>query len=118
MFKKLATFTAAAVLSLGVLTGAAEARPTHCWSGSGYQENMEYFACDVTKYYADGEYNWEGPYFYVRGIGRLFLKDNGIAYFRSLDNNNVVTLTWYYDSHGDIRVYNSETDFEFAFTPV
>lgn len=117
MFKKLATFTAAAVLSIGALTGAAEARPTSCWGGYGNQANLEYFRCDVTRYYADGEYNWEGPYFYIQGIGRLFLTDHNVAYFRGFDGSEVV-VEWYYDRDGDIRVYNAQTDFEFVFTPV
>ena len=117
MFKKLATFTAAAVLSLGVFTGAAEARPTSCWAGYGNQASLEFFACDVTKYYADGEYDWVGPYFYIQGIGRLFLKDGGVAYFQQFSGNKV-TVQWYYDRDGDIRVYNPQTDFEFVFTPV
>ena len=117
MLNKLATITAAALISIGGLTGAAEARPTDCWAGYGNQATLEWFDCDVSKYYADGEYNWEGPYFYIQGLGRVFLADGGRATFRSF-NGEVTYVTWRYDNDGDIRVYNSESDFTFVFRPV
>ena len=115
-FKSLAL---ASTLVLGSIFGSvspAEARPTSCWANDparGQVEELDHFNCDVTRYVSDGNWGWNGPYFHVAGIGRIFLSENNKAKV-IFEGGGTGYFTWHYDSDGDIRL-NGENGYQFSF---
>ena len=114
MFKKLATIAAATTIALMGVTGSAQAAPSDCWGAPNSASTLEHTPCDVTKFWADGEFDWEGWYFYIKDFGRVFLNDEGVAYIR-LFNGQEVRGLWWTDEDGDVRI--KANDYIFVFRP-
>ena len=112
-FKALALGSVLALGSIFGSVGAAEARPSDCWSNSGRGTTLQHFPCDVDRYTTNGNFDWVGPYFHIEGFGRVFLQDDGQAKI-VFDNGRTLWYTWHYDSDGDIRV-NGNNGYQFSF---
>ena len=113
-FKALALGSVLALGSIFGTVGAAEARPSDCWSNDGNYTNLTHWNCDVTRYTSNGSFDWVGPYFHIDGFGRVFLSDNKEAKIIFEGGGETRYYTWYYDNQGDIRV-EGLNGYEFSF---
>ena len=111
-FKSLALGSLLALGSIFGTVGAAEARPSDCWSTNG-GSTLYHFKCDVTRYQSNGNFDWVGTYFHIEDFGRVFLLDSGEAKI-VFNNGRTLWYTWHYDSDGDIRV-NGNNGYQFSF---
>ena len=93
--------------------GAAEARPSDCWSNSGNNTVLQHFDCDVSRYQSKGDFNWNGTYFLIEDFGRVFLSEDGEAKI-IFDGGRTLYYTWGYDDDGDVRIYG-KNGYEFSF---
>ena len=111
------TLALSSVLALGSVFGSvagAEARPTSCWMNNGNYTDLNHFPCDVDRFYSNGSWDWEGTYFQIDGLGRVFLSGDGGAKIIFEGNNVTKYYTWEYDRQGDIRIFGTD-GFEFSF---
>ena len=114
-FKTLAFTSVLALGSIFGSVGAAEARPSDCWSNQGNNTVLKHFDCDVTRYTSNGNWDWVGTYFHIEGFGRVFLSNSSTqAKIIFEDSGRTLYYTWGFDNDGDIRLYG-KNGYEFSF---
>ena len=113
-FKSLALASVLAVGSIFGSVGAAEARPSQCWSWHSGASSVNSYRCDVTRK-VDSHGTWRSIN-YDQTMIRLY--DDGTAqlWWNGGDNNNGKNwFLWRYDDQGDIRITDGRGNDLFAF---
>ena len=113
-FKALALSSVLALGSVFGAVGAAEARPSSCWSNNpsrGNYETLHHFRCDVERWvgHRTGTVYWN-----IDGMGDWVVYTNGTAEFYAEGRNDSVWYTWKHDDRGDWRFYG-KNGFVFSF---
>ena len=124
--KALALSSVIALGSIFGTVGAAEARPSDCWTNNpngGQVSTLSHFNCDVTRYVTngwrtwnvtEGRFHWKGTYWKIQGTGRVFLYNNSSKAVIVFNSGEIREYTYHFDRDGDVRL-NGLNGFQFAF---